>query len=76
MEINDDVPTFVSKRKVSRRSARSRRTAATRGRSVTVRKGDSLGAIAKRNGTTVAKLKKLNGIKGNSIQAGKKLRVK
>ena len=76
VEINDDVPTFVSKRKVSRRSARSRRTAATRGRSVTVRKGDSLGAIAKRNGTTVAKLKKLNGIKGNSIQAGKKLRVK
>ena len=32
--------------------------------------------IAKRNGTTVAKLKKLNGIKGNNIQAGKKIRVR
>ena len=32
--------------------------------------------IAKRNGTTVQKLRKLNGLKGNNIQAGKKLRVK
>lgn len=42
----------------------------------TVRKGDTLSAIARRNGTTVAKLRKLNGIRGNNINAGKKLRVK
>lgn len=45
-------------------------------RSVTVRKGDTLSSIAKRNGVTVAALRKLNGIRGNTIQAGKKLRVR
>jgi membrane-bound lytic murein transglycosylase D len=79
----DDRPTFVSsKRSASKRkSARSRKAAKTTkaARSkggVTVRKGDTLGAIAKRNGTTVARLRQLNGIKGNKIQAGKKIRVK
>ncbi|MBR2249879.1 MAG: transglycosylase SLT domain-containing protein [Prevotella sp.] len=54
----------------------------TRGRnrssagSVTVRKGDTLSSIAARNHTTVAKLRKINGIKGNNIQAGKKIRVR
>ena len=46
------------------------------GSSVTVKKGDTLSAIAKRNHTTVDKLRKLNGIKGNTIHAGKKIRVK
>ncbi len=41
-----------------------------------VRKGDNLGKIAARNGTTVAQLKKLNGIKGDKVQSGKVLRVK
>ena len=41
-----------------------------------IRKGQTLSQIAKANGTTVAKLKRLNGIKGNNIRAGKKLRVK
>ena len=41
-----------------------------------VRRGETLGQIAARNGTTVAQLKKLNGIKGNSVQSGKVLRVK
>lgn len=43
---------------------------------VTVKKGDNLTKIAKRNGLTVAELKKLNNIKGSSIKAGQKLRVK
>lgn len=42
----------------------------------TVRNGDSLERIAKRNGTTVSKLKKLNNLKGDVINTGKKLRVK
>ena len=46
------------------------------GQTVTVRKGDTLGAIAKRNGTTVARLRELNGIRGNNITAGKKIRVR
>ena len=43
---------------------------------VTVRKGDTLGGIAKRNRTTVAKIKRLNGLKNNNIRVGRKLRVK
>ena len=43
---------------------------------VTVRKGDTLGSIAKRYGTTVAKIKKLNGLKSNNIKAGKRLRIR
>lgn len=45
------------------------------GKTVTVRKGDTLGAIARRNGTTVQKLRALNGLSGNNIQVGKKLKV-
>lgn len=55
---------------------RSKARSSRRGSTVTVRKGDNLGAIARRNGTTVAKLRKLNGIKGNNIRAGQKIRVK
>ena len=47
-----------------------------KGKYVTIRKGDTLGGIAKRYGTTAAKLRRLNGIKGNNIRAGKKLRVR
>lgn len=80
--VNDDIPTFTTNKKGRRgRITASRRTRHTRGkaasgRSVTVRRGDTLSEIARRNGTTVAKLRKLNGIRGNNIQAGKKLKVK
>lgn len=43
---------------------------------VTIKKGESLSTIARKNGTTVEKLKKLNGIKNSNIRAGKKLKVK
>lgn len=60
--------------------SRSRRggKSASRGRSqsVTVKSGQTLSQIAKKNNTTVEKLKRLNGIKGNNIRAGKKLKVK
>ena len=87
-DVNDDVPTFSRSRRSAYnhrngrrgRNARNARGArASRnsgGTSVTVRKGQTLSEIAKRHGTTVAKLKQLNGIKGSNIQAGKKLRVK
>ncbi len=80
VEVNDDVPTYYKKgKRYSKRSSKrySRRSKARRGRSsVTVRRGDTLSEIARRNGTTVKKLRRLNGIKGNNIKAGKKLRVK
>ena len=77
--VNDDIPTFSSSKKGRKgRTTASRRTRSktSGGRSVTVRRGETLSQIARRNGTTVAKLRKLNGIRGNNIQAGKKLKVK
>jgi membrane-bound lytic murein transglycosylase D len=41
-----------------------------------VRKGDTLGSIAKRYGVSVAQIRRLNRIKGNNIAVGKNLRVK
>ena len=86
VDVNDDVPTFSRSRasysrkhgRVSRRAARnSRRGRASRGSSsVTIQRGQTLSQIAKRNGTTVAKLRKLNGLRGNNIRAGKKIRVR
>ena len=72
VEVNDDVPTYTRKSS----SKRSRKKARSRGRSVTVKSGQTLSEIAKRNGTTVSKLRRLNGIKGSNIRAGKKLRVR
>ncbi len=46
------------------------------GSTITVRKGDTLGAIARRNGTTVSRIKSLNGLRSNNIRAGQKLKVK
>lgn len=48
----------------------------TGAKTVTVRKGDTLGSIAKRNRTTVAKIRQLNGLKNNNIRAGQKLRLR
>lgn len=42
----------------------------------TVRKGDTLGKIARNHGTTVKKLAQLNGIKGTRINAGQRLRLR
>ena len=41
-----------------------------------IQRGETLGGIAQRYGTTVAKLRSLNGITGSNITAGKSLRVK
>jgi hypothetical protein len=46
-----------------------------KGGSYTIKQGDSLSAIAKRNGTTVAKLKAANGLKSDLIRAGKTLKI-
>ena len=81
VQVNDDAPAYSSKRSYSSRSkssARGRKKGRSRHgkREVSIRNGDTLSDIARRNGTTVKKLKKLNNIKGTNIRAGKKLRVK
>lgn len=68
VEVNNKVPATVKKSKRSSRRSSSRR--------VTVRKGDTLSEIAARNGTTVSKLKRLNGIKGTTIKPGQRLKVR
>ena len=62
-----------AKKKSSSKKRRSRRTRVKR---VTIRQGDTLSEIAERNHTTVKKLRQLNGIRGNNIRAGKKIRVR
>lgn len=83
--VNEDAPIYrsssssssSSRSKASRKSKKSKKSKRSRGgSSVTIKNGDTLSAIAKRNHTTVAKLKKLNKISGSSIRAGKKIKVK
>ena len=78
--VNDDAPVYRSSRSTARKSKNARRGRSSRrsrgGRNVTIKNGDTLSEIAKRHGTTVAKLKRLNRISGSSIRAGKKIRVR
>ncbi len=89
VDVNDEEPTVQryrktytsSKRSTSRNSRRSRRSRKRTNhkpanKSVSIRQGDTLSEIAERHNTTVKKLKKLNHISGNSIRAGKKIKVK
>lgn len=46
------------------------------GSTYTVKSGDTLSGIANRNGVTVAQLKQWNGLSGNNIKVGQKLKVK
>ncbi len=89
---DDDVPTVQrvrsyssSSNKASRRNKKSdrgkdkskkKKKKNSGSASVTVRSGDTLSEIARRQHTTVKKLKKLNGISGSTIRAGKKIKVK
>ena len=80
---NDFKPTYSQssysaksyKKSSSRQLAKSSRSTRS-GKSVTIKKGETLSQIAKRTGTTVKKLAKLNGIKGSKIKAGQKIRVR
>ena len=66
-----------SRSKSKGKASSSSRSRSNRGsQEVTIKKGESLSTIARKNGTTVEKLKKLNGMKDSNIRAGKKLKVK
>ncbi len=60
--------------KSSKSSKSTAKAAATK--THTVRSGESLFKIAKANGTTVAELKRLNGMKTDKLKPGDKIRVK
>ena len=56
--------------------SKSRSASAARSQTVRVRKGDTLGAIAKRNHTPVDRIKRLNGLRSTRINPGQRLRVR
>lgn len=62
-----------SKSTASKKS--SSRKSASRARTYTVKKGDTLGAIARRNGTSVKALKRANGLKSDLIHINQKLTI-
>lgn len=64
--------------KENAKSTKSNAKKKSSSKSVTVKSGDSLDKIAKRNGTTVKELKRLNGLTGKNpvIKPGQKLKVK
>ena len=66
----------ATKSKSSRSERKSRKQKSQPAKTATVRKGETLSEIAARNGTSVKKLRQLNGIKGDRINIGQKLRVK
>ena len=73
----DEPAPAVRKRTSKTRNTRATRTTQSRQtKSVTVKSGQTLSEIARRNGTTVKRLQQLNGIRGTSIRSGQKLRVK
>lgn len=68
-------PSYTSDKSRSSRKSKSY-SSRSRKKSVTVKSGQTLGEIARKNNTTVEKLRRLNGIKGSNIRAGRKLRVR
>ena len=63
--VNDDTPSYTSSKRSSKKSSKKSRRSSG-GKTVTIRQGQTLSEIAKKNHTTVAKLKRLNGIKGTN----------
>ena len=61
---------------VAVRDTKSRDSRQSRGVHVKVRRGDTLGAIARRNHTTVDRIKRLNRMRSTRINPGQRLRVK
>ena len=63
-----------SPRSTAARKSSSRKSA-PKARTYTVKKGDALGAIARRNGTSVKALKRANGLKSDLIHINQKLTI-
>jgi len=85
VEVNNDVEkeitsshkSYTHKSKSSRsKSSKKKSRRNNKGKSITIKEGDTLSDIAERNHTTVSKLKKLNKIGSSNIRSGKKIKVK
>ena len=63
-----------SSRSTATRKSSSRKSA-PKARTYTVKNGDTLGAIARRNGTSVKALKRANGLKSDLIHINQKLTI-
>ncbi|MGN0894042.1 MAG: N-acetylmuramoyl-L-alanine amidase [Succinivibrio sp.] len=59
----------------SRQESYARTKSISGKKSVTVKKGDSLSVIAKKNGTTVSAIKKLNSLKSDTVHVGQVLYI-
>lgn len=59
----------------SKKKSSSKSSSSGRSSSYTIKSGDTLGGIARKHGTTVAKLKAANGLKSDLIRAGKTLKI-
>lgn len=76
VEVDNTTSTSSVRKSATKRKSSSRRRRRSKVKRVTIRQGDTLSEIAERNHTTVKKLRQLNGIRGNNIRAGKKIRVR
>lgn len=66
----------VSRKQPSRvTKVSSKSSSKSKGKSYTIKSGDTLSAIARRNNTTVAKIKAANGMSSDFIRAGKTLKI-
>lgn len=61
--------------RVTKVSSKKKSSSSGRSSSYTIKSGDTLGAIARKNNTTVAKIKAANGLKSDMIRAGKTLKI-
>lgn len=69
VDVDEDATPVRTSRRSSRSSSRGRAT-------YKIKSGDTLGEIAAKFGVSVKQLRRLNGIRGNNIRAGKTLRIK
>jgi nucleoid-associated protein YgaU len=69
------VSSSSTKKKSTASSSKSKSKGSSGGGSYTIKKGDTLGAIAARHGTTVSKLKAANGMSSDFIREGKSLKI-
>ena len=65
----------VAKTSSKSKSSKSKVASKKSGRSYTVKKGDTLSAIAARNSTSVAKIKSANGMSSDFLSIGRVLRI-
>lgn len=61
---------------VKETSSKGRGSASGKATYHVIKRGETLSTIARKYGTTVSKIKSLNGLKNNNIRAGKRLRIR